>query len=1251
MDGERGTMDDVPADLPEFRFGTELRRRRVQRGLSLTDLARQIHYSKGYLSKIENGTKPATADLARRCDELLQAQGDLIRLALDTPSPGSSTGPSPRAAVAASAASGECPYRGLAAFGPQHAQWFFGRERATASLVTRLTERFGNGCLVLVAPSGVGKSSLLRAGLMSALRRGALPVEGSGDWPTAVCTPTTHPLKELTRCCRAALDGDLPLTPEDLLAEPRDLLNHLRRALAARCQDPAVPVPRLVLVVDQFEELFTLCTDEAERYAFVQALSAIAGADTGGGARGDAGDDEAGVPPAVVVLGLRADFCGRCLEYTELAAALTHGLFALAPMNAAELRDAITRPAKKAGLVLEPGLVELLLRDVDVRSDGRSLSDASVMPSSGALPLLSHALLATWQQGGGGMLTVAGYETTGGIHGAIATTADNVFTRLTAAEQDMARRVLVRLVHLGSGGAETRRRMDRDDLLRQLPNPAAAASALDALVVARLITVDRDAVEFTHEALLRAWPRLRGWIDADRVGLLIQQQLAEAAVEWEQEHRDPAVLYRGTRLAAAREWAENSDGHAQLSARETEFLAASCAEEARLRQLEQRHARQQHRLMVTLAVLLVLAVSGGCLTYWQRSTALEQRRSALSQAMAAQSATLATGHPEASLLMAVEAFQLDTTTEARGALLSTQVQYFSGRLTGHTGPVNAVAFAPDGRTLATGSSDGTVKLWRVSDRRLTATLGGPGGAVRAVAFSPDGRTLASAKADGTVRIWGSVGHQPLAVLTAQRGAGRAVAYSPDGRILAAGGADGTVTLWDTGRGLPLATLTGHRDVVNAVAFSPDGRILASAGSDRTVRLWDTTRHTLLGILTGHSADVLGVAFSPDGRTLASGSADRTVRIWDTADHRSLATLVGHSDDVNAVTYTDGGAVLVSASGDGTVKLWDVASRRVTETLSGHTDYVLGVAASSHGDLLATAGFDQSAVLWDLGRATLTARPFTEVWKAAFSPDGRLLATADGDCTVKLWDVAQRRLLATLSGHDGSVFGVAFSPDGRLLATAGADRTVKLWDVGQRKLLATLTGHTDFVNAVAFAPDGRTLASASDDLTLRLWDLASRRPPTVLTGHTGAVQGIAFAPDGRTLASSSNDGTVRLWDLAQRRTTATLVGHTGSVRGVAFAPDGRTVASSGNDSTVRLWDVARGQLLATLTGHRNAVWGVAFAPDGHTLASSSNDGTVRLWDLDVQDRTREICGLVGTVGRDRWDGLFPDLLHRPHCPGA
>lgn len=446
-----------------------------------------------------------------------------------------------------------------------------------------------------------------------------------------VCAPGAHPLKELLRCAADVLGAAAAgITPEELADRP-DRLPHAVAGSLGR--------PGLVLLVDQFEEVFTLCEDDRERGAFVRVLHSLAACAT-----------------TAVVIGLRADFCGHCLGHPELVEVFTHGLFALGPMSEGQLRRAISEPAARAGLTLEVGLVELLLRDLGDRSAAHA----------GSLPLLAHALLGTWQQRSGRTLTVAYYEMTGGIHGAVARTAESVFARLEPAERRIARHLLIRLVHIADGeGAQTRRPVERDRLLRQVADPGAGGRVLDAFIEARLVTADGASVEITHEALLRAWPRLREWIESDRAALVVRQRVSDAGAEWVRGGRDPSLLFRGSRLAGVREWVERQDP-SQLGPEEREFIAACEAEEERRSRAVRRQSRIRRALVVTLAGLLAVALAAGALAFQQRSQALDQGRTAQSQAMAVRSRSLAAGQPEASMLLAAAAYRTAPTAEARG---------------------------------------------------------------------------------------------------------------------------------------------------------------------------------------------------------------------------------------------------------------------------------------------------------------------------------------------------------------------------------------------------------------------------------------------------------------------------------------------------------------------------------------------------------------------------------------------------------
>ncbi|MEV0756503.1 hypothetical protein [Streptosporangium sp. NPDC050280] len=1162
-----------PDASPLQRFASELRQLREAAGRpSYRELSRRAHYSVTALSEAAGGeifpTLAVTLAYVEACD------GDPVAwerrwrtLAAEFAS----------ADAAERAKEGEdAPYLGLVTFDPGDADRFFGRKDLVAELCARLEN---TSLLAVFGPSGSGKSSLLRAGLLPTLWGGALP--GSETWPTLLLTPGEHPLEELAIGLANAMSVSASSLHAGLTAGHANARLDVGQLLEGRPRSA-----RAVIVVDQFEEVFTLCGDERERVTFLDWL--LAAADGGDRAR--------------VVLGVRADFYARCAEHPPLVAALRDRQLLIGPMDEDDLRQVITGPAARAGLRVDRALVEAILGDCRTEP--------------GALPLLSHALLETWKRRKGDAMTLTGYRAAGGIQGAIAQSAERVYGEFGDGERHLVKNVFLRLTALGEGTEDTRRRVAPDELLSG-PNGTAVATVLTRLTEARLLTVDEDSVQVAHEAVIRSWPRLRGWLAEDREFVRLHRRLTEAAAEWEQHGREDELLYRGMRLTA---W----DGREldRLNDLERAFLEAARAREARKRAASGRRVRL---VLIGTTVVGVVVCALAVMAFVLADRARHGQELAYSRQLAADARGRLQLDPQLGLLLARRAYEVSHTVEAASVLRQAVVDSRVGFILPVAGgKVCGAAFSPDGRLLVTGSGDGTVRVWKVNGRGLSpddpVVLRGHDGEAWNPVFSPDGRYVAAGGVDGTVRVWDLTGVEAPEVLRGHEGPVWNVSFSPDGRRLADAGNDGTVRVWDLADGEAPKVLRGHEGRVLGVAFSPDGRRLVTGGGDGTVRLWDPEGGRRPTVLRGHENSVESVAFSSDGARLASASTDGTVRAWDvpgegTRGHDGTSKVLrGHDGTVEGVAFGRDGRI-ASVGNDGTVHVWGAGGSIAPLVLSGHRGTVWSAAFSPDGRTLASASDDGTVRMWDVaaaGDATVVRGHTGEVWSADLSPDGRRVVSGGSDGTVRVGNVTGQGDAVVLRPKGGEVLDVAFGSDGRRVAGALEDGVVRVWDASGRGEPVLLRGHLGMAWSVAFSPDGRRVVSGGNDGTARVWDASGAGEPLVLRGHRGVVRYVAFSPDGRRVASAGEDGTVRVWDVSGHDEPVVLRGHQGLVWSVSFSPDGLHVASGGNDGTVRVWDVSGHGEPVVLRGHQGLVWSVSFSPDGLHVASSGNDNTVRIW---------------------------------------
>jgi WD40 repeat protein/uncharacterized caspase-like protein len=1127
-----------------------------------------------------------------------------------------------------------CPYMGLRAFSEEAAPYFCGRD----SLVVHLIDKLVQQSLVIVAgASGSGKSSVVQAGVMAAIRTGQ-QIPGSQHWWVRKIQPGEQPLEALAE---VMLDDVTQTERKNHQLYLKTLLtlgaDGFVRWLRAR------PEPMIVLVIDQMEELFTLNSSTQGILFLELILKAL---------------DYAGDRFKVIAT-LRVDFIESALSISLLQKKFEAAVVFMPPsLNLEEYREVILKPANTVGLSVEPELVEVLLKDIDC--------------ASGELALLEFVLEQLWDHRSKSQMTLRAYrEMIGGVEGALERKADEIYASLGSTAKDCARWLFISLTQLGEGTQDTRRRLRKSELvvpkysLSLIDQTVKAFSDGRLIVIKTLSTIEQSqiadhpvedhdletTIEVAHEVLIRSWPTLREWLEENRARLRIQRQIEKSARLWSQEGERPESLLRGARLSEAEELYLTHIS--ELSPNVQKFVEASLAEQRHQQQVQKRRLQQARFIALGMGILAFSALGFGALAFSQTQSAQRNEVEALN---ASSEGLWVTHQPLESLVASTKAalklqktlgisseLELQTENTLRQAL--SNVQEFNrleghshsqwvtctaispdGKLfatassdqtiklwksngtlirtlRGHNDQINSAAFSADGNLLATASSDNTVKLWK-SDGTLIRTLFGHARGVYSVAISPDSRHLATASSDRTIKLW-TVDGTLLKTLRGHANEVLAVDFNADGQTLVSGSADNTVRLWRID-GTLINTLRGHQDWVKSVSFSPDGKTLASASLDKTIRLWNRAGK-LLRTLPGHENYVMSVRFSSDGRTLATGSYDRTARLWRT-DGTLLQILYGHRKEVTDVHFSRDGQTLATASLDNTVRLWHL-NAPLQQSLRGHGFGILNVQYKPDGQFLATGFVDGVVQLWKSdGTLQKTFQAHNDsILDLDYSPNGKLIATTSADSTVKLWKTNGDAAL-TLHCHKSRATAVRFSPDGQFLATGFVDGFVQLWK-SDGTLLNTFDAHNDSILDLDYSPDGKLIATASADSNIRLWK-QNGSPLSTLRGHRDRVTSVRFSPDGQILATSSYDNTGKLWS-ADGRLLRSLNGHQDWVNAITFSPDGQTLATASADRTIKLWSLD-GRLLKTFEGHGDRVTGVRFSPDGRTLASAGMDMQVLLW---------------------------------------
>ncbi|MBW4506097.1 MAG: caspase family protein [Scytonematopsis contorta HA4267-MV1] len=1144
---------------------------------------------------------------------------------------------------------GICPYMGLSAFCEEDAQYFYGREILTQELVHKIAN---SAFTTVIGASGSGKSSVVQAGAIPVLKQGK-QIPNSEQWVIKTIRPGANPLEALVQKLGVG-SGELRMGNGELGVGNGELgmwNNKISPSSPSSSSPPTphspLPTPQLegilhlgvesfvywirnhtcpfiVLVVDQFEELFTLAP-ATDREKFLELLL---------GAVEYAGDR------FKLIITLRADFIASCLEIPALAKLLQDNTVLIPPkLSLDDYRRVIINPARQVGLKVEPELVEILLRELD--------------RSAGDLPLLEFVLEQLWHHRVNSELTLSAYqEKLGGIKGALERSSQEVYENLDPQAQECAKWIFLSLTQLGEGTEDTRRRVNKSELIVKKYPVDLVEKTLQIFTAAKLVVMNLEedeellaagkgdsgtqnvetrliaslpagnpsvTVEVAHEILIRHWSTLRWWLEENRARLRSQRQIEQAAQLWKQNNQHSDFLLQGVRLVEAEDIYIKYTN--ELSEDIQEFIVVCLEERKRQQFLAQKRVRQRRRAISALSILGVATLGMGGFAYWKFKTAQlrdvegfneSARANLLShQQLEALMDTVKAGRRIEQTINVPEDVRFKTVNSLQKILAEIQEV---NRLKGHEAAITSVDISPNGNIIASASDDFTVKLWQ-KDGKLIRTLKEHKAEVKSVSFSPDGNMIATASWDGTVKLWKTSDGTNIRTIKGNAKFIFSVDWSPQGNTIAVA-MDNVIKIFRVSDGSLISTLKGHNNYVRAVKFSPDGEILASGGWDKTIKLWSPKDGRLIHTLKGHNKQVRGIAFSPNGKILASGSDDKTIKLWKLSDNTLVRSILAHNNQVLNVNFSPDGKTLVSSSFDSTIKLWDTRDGSLLQTLSGNliAAYSAKFIPDKSNQALVSVGADQTVRIWQRNDALIKTIKAHEgkVYSVRFDPSRNIIASVGSDKTVKLRQVPDGNLKKILVGHKNEVYSLNYSPDGSILASADSKSLIKLWRMSDNFFIADLKGHTNEVNSVSFSPDGKIIVSGSRDKTVKLWDANTHTIIKTLKGHEKEVLSVVFSPKGDIIASGSRDNTIKIWRVKDGKLLHTFKGHTDTINSLSFSPQGDILASASTDTSIKIWRIMDGTLWQTLRGHIGAVWGIAFSPDGRIIVSTSSDNTVRLW---------------------------------------
>ena len=1151
------------------------------------------------------------------------------------------------------------PYKGLIPYSEEDALFFFGRE-ADCEIIT--ANLMASRLTLLYGPSGVGKSSVLRAGVAHHLRdqaRQNLKEQGTAEFAVVVFSAwRDNPLEGLAAEVQNSVARTLGESSERISTNGSlaDVLKNSARRIGGR----------LLIILDQFEEYFLYHGQEngAGTFAneFPQAVN----------------DPELSTS---FMISIREDALAKLDRFEESLPNIFDRYLRIEHLDRDSAREAIIEPLDQYNLMLsegvqgvsiEPKLVEEILDQVKtgqviLGEAGRGVVEGEDGDAQIETPFLQLVMTELWNKtigAGSRLLELKTLKKLGGAKSIIEAHLDDKISRLKVEGRDTAARVFRYLVT----PTGTKIALSADDLaqyvklnpeqinpvleelskgdtriLRPVPPPVGDRGPFryeifhDVLAPAILrYATARESVETERQLEREKKIVRRQWLSLAVMGVLLALMIGAVIYAFNQRaeantQKNEANTQKNNAQAALMEVSKTRDAlQLSLKSEEEQRVIAqaeraeaerqkTAAEKATVEALAQRKAAEKAKEIADSerekAVTAALkATEQQIIAQEARKEAEGQKKIAQSRELAANAVAQSNVDPELAVVLATEALKVTPTVQAEEALRQTLLALsFRFELQGYN--VSRAAFSPDGKLIVTAIYSRSARIWDANTGQSVRELQGHTGAVTSAVFSPDGKLIVTASGDGTARIWDASTGQSVRELRGHTSDVFSAAFSPDGKHIVTASHDNSARVWDAGTGQGVQELRGHTRSVTSAVFSPDGKLIVTGSGDNTARIWDASTGQSVRELRGHTDNVSSAEFSPDGKLIVTSSFDKSARVWDASTGQSVKELRGHTFTLYSAAFSPDGKLIVTASGDGTARVWSSGAGQSVRELRGHTRDVYRAEFSPDGKFIVTASGDNTARIWDASTGQIVRELRGDkfaVYSAEFSPDGKLIVTVASDGATRIWDASTGQSVRELREHIDNISSAAFSPDGKLIVTVAGNRAPRIWDAGTGQSVRELQGHPSYLHSAAFSPDGKFIVTASFDKSVRVWDASTGQSVRELRGHTDNVFSAVFSPDGKLIVTGSGDGTAHIWDASTGQIVRELRGHIKGVRRAAFSPDGKFIVTASFDKSVRVWDASTGQSVRELRGHTDNVFSAVFSPDGKLIVTGSGDGTARIY---------------------------------------